>query len=116
MGLPVSDAVRMLLVRVAAGNALPFEVKIPNATTVKAVRAADGAKGRVTLRRCALQGTGDLIVAERDQRRPGTGLVALVPGAAWLAAFHACRRCQSNGIEADFRIRTLKSHPMVDYH
>jgi DNA-damage-inducible protein J len=38
MGLSVSDAVRMLLVRVAAERALPFEVKVPNATTVKAMR------------------------------------------------------------------------------
>ena len=34
MGISVSDAVRMLLVRVAAEKALPFEVKVPNATTV----------------------------------------------------------------------------------
>ena len=44
MGISVSDAVRMLLVRVAAEKALPFEVKIPNATTVKAMRAADRGK------------------------------------------------------------------------
>ena len=41
MGISVSDAVRMLLVRVAAEKALPFDVKIPNATTVKAMRATD---------------------------------------------------------------------------
>lgn len=46
MGLSVSDAVRMLLVRVAAEKALPFEVKVPNATTVKAMRAADQGKGK----------------------------------------------------------------------
>jgi len=46
MGISVSDAVRMLLVRVAAERALPFDVKIPNATTVKAMRAADGGKGK----------------------------------------------------------------------
>lgn len=46
MGISVSDAVRMLLVRVAAEKALPFEVKIPNATTVKAMRAADQSKGK----------------------------------------------------------------------
>ena len=40
MGISVSDAVRMLLVRVAAEKALPFEVRVPNATTVKAMRAA----------------------------------------------------------------------------
>jgi DNA-damage-inducible protein J len=41
MGISVSDAVRMLLVRVAAEKALPFDVRVPNATTVKAMRAAD---------------------------------------------------------------------------
>jgi DNA-damage-inducible protein J len=46
MGISVSDAVRMLLVRVAAEKALPFDVKIPNATTVKAMRAADAGKGK----------------------------------------------------------------------
>ncbi len=46
MGISVSDAVRMLLVRVAAEKALPFEVKLPNATTVKAMRAADSGKGK----------------------------------------------------------------------
>jgi DNA-damage-inducible protein J len=46
MGLSVSDAVRMLLVRVAAEKALPFEVKVPNPTTVKAMRTADRTKGK----------------------------------------------------------------------
>ena len=45
MGISVSDAVRMLLVRVAAEKALPFDVKVPNATTVKAMRAADKGQG-----------------------------------------------------------------------
>jgi len=46
MGISVSDAVRMLLVRVAAEKSLPFDVKVPNATTVKAMRAADAGKGK----------------------------------------------------------------------
>jgi DNA-damage-inducible protein J len=46
MGLSVSDAVRMLLVRVAAEKALPFEVKVPNATTLKAMEAADRREGK----------------------------------------------------------------------
>jgi DNA-damage-inducible protein J len=46
MGISVSDAVRMLLVRVAAEKALPFDVKVPNVTTVKAMRAADRGKGK----------------------------------------------------------------------
>ncbi len=46
MGMSVSDAVRLLLVRVAAEKALPFEVRVPNATTIKAMRAADKRKGK----------------------------------------------------------------------
>ena len=36
----------MLLVRVAAEKALPFDVKVPNAATVKAMRAAGQGKGK----------------------------------------------------------------------
>jgi DNA-damage-inducible protein J len=46
MGISDSDAVRMLLVHVAAEKALPFDVRIPNATTVRAMRAADSCKGK----------------------------------------------------------------------
>jgi DNA-damage-inducible protein J len=46
IGLSVSDAVRMLLVRVAAEKALPFEVRVPSAITVKAMRAADRGQGK----------------------------------------------------------------------
>jgi DNA-damage-inducible protein J len=46
MGMSVSDAVRILLVRVAAEKALPFHVKVPNTTTLKAMQAADRGKGK----------------------------------------------------------------------
>ena len=46
MGMSVSDAVRILLVRVAAEKALPFHVKVPNTTTVKAMQAADRGVGK----------------------------------------------------------------------
>jgi DNA-damage-inducible protein J len=38
MGLSVSDAIRLMLTRVAAEEALPFEVKVPNAKTRKAMK------------------------------------------------------------------------------
>ena len=41
-----NHGVRTQLVRVAAEKALPFDVKVPNATTVKAMRAADRGKGK----------------------------------------------------------------------
>ncbi len=40
MGLTVSDAVRLLLVRVARDHALPFEPLIPNAKTIAAMKEA----------------------------------------------------------------------------
>jgi len=40
MGLTVSDAFRMMLTRVAAEKALPFEPLVPNEKTVEAVKAA----------------------------------------------------------------------------
>jgi DNA-damage-inducible protein J len=40
MGLSISDAVRVLLTRVAAEKALPFEVRVPNATTRTAIEEA----------------------------------------------------------------------------
>jgi len=40
MGLSVSDAVRVLLMRVATEKALPFEIKVPNAATAAAMQEA----------------------------------------------------------------------------
>jgi len=40
MGLSVSDAVRVMLTRVAAEKSLPFEVKTPNAATAAAMHEA----------------------------------------------------------------------------
>ena len=40
MGLTVSDALRLLMVRIAAEKALPFEPLVPNAETIEAMRAA----------------------------------------------------------------------------
>jgi DNA-damage-inducible protein J len=46
MGISVSDAVRIMLIRIAAEKALPFEVRVPNATTIKAMRSADKKQGK----------------------------------------------------------------------
>ncbi|WP_046864942.1 type II toxin-antitoxin system RelB/DinJ family antitoxin [Microvirga massiliensis] len=45
IGLTVSDAIRLMLKRVAAEGALPFEVRVPNARTVEAME--DARAGRV---------------------------------------------------------------------
>ena len=46
MGLSVSAAIRLLLLRVADEKRLPFAVQVPNATTVKAIKELDEGKGR----------------------------------------------------------------------
>lgn len=40
IGLTISDAVRLMLTRVAQDKALPFDPLVPNETTVAAMRAA----------------------------------------------------------------------------
>jgi DNA-damage-inducible protein J len=46
MGLSISDAIRLLMLRVADERRLPFEVKAPNATTRKAMAELEGGKGK----------------------------------------------------------------------
>jgi DNA-damage-inducible protein J len=65
MGISVSDAIRMLLVRVAAEKALPFEVRVPNATTIKAMRAAEKGGGKRPV-----QGSGNLTRCETLYAEP----------------------------------------------
>ncbi len=40
MGLTVSDAFRLMMVRIATEKALPFEPLVPNAKTIAAMKAA----------------------------------------------------------------------------
>ena len=40
MGLTVSDAFRLMMIRIAREKALPFEPLVPNAETIEAMRAA----------------------------------------------------------------------------
>lgn len=46
MGLSVSDAIRMLMLRIADERRLPFEVKAPNAATRKAMAELEAGKGK----------------------------------------------------------------------
>ena len=46
LGLSVSDAIRMLLMRVADKQCLPFEVKVPNTKTRKAMAELESGKGK----------------------------------------------------------------------
>ena len=46
MGLFVSDAIRLLMIRIAEEHRLPFSVKVPNATTRKAITELESGKGK----------------------------------------------------------------------
>lgn len=46
MGLSISDAIRLLMLRIADEHRLPFEVRAPNATTRKAIAELDAGKGK----------------------------------------------------------------------
>ena len=46
MGLSISDAIRMLMLRIADEKQLPFTVKVPNATTKKAIAELESGRGK----------------------------------------------------------------------
>ncbi|MCF6776831.1 type II toxin-antitoxin system RelB/DinJ family antitoxin [Thiotrichales bacterium 19X7-9] len=46
MGLSVSDAIRLLMIRIADEHRLPFEIKVPNAATQKAMDELKSGKAK----------------------------------------------------------------------
>jgi DNA-damage-inducible protein J len=46
MGISISDAIRMMLMRVVEERRLPFEVKAPNAVTRRAIAELEAGKGK----------------------------------------------------------------------
>jgi DNA-damage-inducible protein J len=46
MGLTISDAIRLLMLRIADERRLPFDVKAPNAITRKAILELEAGKGK----------------------------------------------------------------------
>jgi len=46
MGLSISDAIRLLMLRVADERRLPFDVKVPNSATRKAIAELEAGKGK----------------------------------------------------------------------
>jgi DNA-damage-inducible protein J len=46
MGLSISDAIRLLMLRIADEHRLPFEVKVPNVATRKAIAELEAGKGK----------------------------------------------------------------------
>ena len=46
MGLSISDAIRLMMLRIADERRLPFEVKVPNTKTRKAIAELESGKGK----------------------------------------------------------------------
>jgi addiction module antitoxin, RelB/DinJ family len=46
MGLSVSDAIRLLMLRIATERRLPFEIKAPNADTKAAIAELEAGQGK----------------------------------------------------------------------
>ncbi|QNT79193.1 type II toxin-antitoxin system RelB/DinJ family antitoxin [Entomobacter blattae] len=46
MGITASDAIRLLMTRIAEEKKLPFEVKVPNAATQQAMNELNAGKGK----------------------------------------------------------------------
>ena len=46
MGLSISDAIRLLMLRIADERCLPFDVKVPNGATRKAIAELEAGKGK----------------------------------------------------------------------
>jgi DNA-damage-inducible protein J len=46
MGLSISEAIRLLMLRIANERRLPFEIKAPNATTRQAIAELEAGKGQ----------------------------------------------------------------------
>ena len=46
MGLSISDAIRLLMLRIAEERRMPFDVKVPNSVTRKAIADLEAGKGK----------------------------------------------------------------------
>ena len=46
MGLSVSDAIRLLMLRIADEQRLPFDVKVPTPATIRAMKELNAGKGQ----------------------------------------------------------------------
>ena len=46
MGLSVSDAIRLLLVRIAEERRMPFDIRVPNRETLDAVKELEEGRGK----------------------------------------------------------------------
>lgn len=54
MGLSISDAIRLLMLRVADEQRLPFDVRVPNAASRRAMKELNAGKGKRSTSAAAL--------------------------------------------------------------
>ncbi|RWZ78040.1 MAG: type II toxin-antitoxin system RelB/DinJ family antitoxin [Candidatus Microsaccharimonas sossegonensis] len=46
MGLSISDAIRLLMMRIAKEERIPFEIRVPNSKTRRAISELESGKGK----------------------------------------------------------------------
>ena len=66
MGLSVSDAVRVFLMRVIADKQIPFTIAVPNAETRSAIAEAD----EISRKRQSRFATGEQLFDDLEKNRP----------------------------------------------
>ena len=54
MGLSISDAIRLLMLRIADEQRLPFDVRVPNAESRRAIEDLNAGKGKRSASAAAL--------------------------------------------------------------
>ena len=68
MGLSVSDAVRVFLMRVVADQKLPFDLRVPNATTRAAMQEAEDIVKARSARLSSAEELFDALEKEADKQ------------------------------------------------
>ncbi len=84
MGLSMSDAIRLLMLRISDERRLPFEVKVPNATIRKAISELEAGKGKkfkTVESRSGLRFLDKLDTRERRRLRSMKSVLWPMPGA-----------------------------------
>ena len=69
-GLSVSDALRLLMLRIADEHRMPFEIKVPNATTRKAMEELESGKGELSVHRLSKETSSEK--SEENIKRPSS--------------------------------------------
>lgn len=98
VGLTVSSAFRMMLIRIAKGKALPFEPLVPNDETIEAMRAAR--RGELTT-----AGTADRLLEKLDAGDQVYGPLQTRLQAREIGAARQVDRCRTDECGTSARCR-----------